>query len=62
MKRYYVQYNVGKVKYLLSYHNGEKKHKDGSDFFDVRTFKNKRALNAAIQVLQQEGYKGIELS
>lgn len=62
MKRYYIQYNVGKVKYFLSYHNGEKKHKDGSDFFDVRTFKNKRALNAAIQVLHQEGYKGFELS
>lgn len=28
-----IQYNVGKVKYLVSYSDGTKKHLDGSEFF-----------------------------
>lgn len=35
-------YNVGASKYVVNYHDGEKTHKDGSKFFDLATFKNKK--------------------
>ena len=56
VKRFNVKYNVGKIKYLVSFHNGKKKHKDGSDFFDVACFKNKQKLNAFINDLLKQGY------
>lgn len=31
MKRYYIQFNVGIVRYLVSYHDGIKKHNEGMD-------------------------------
>ena len=34
-------YNVGKVKYMVSYYTG-KKHDDGSDFYDIALFSNKQ--------------------
>lgn len=56
VKRFYLQYNVGNVKYLVNYHTGETKHKDGSDFFDIALFKNKVNLNDFIKKLEKEGY------
>ena len=56
MKIFNLAYNIGAVKYLLSYHDGEKKHKDGSDFFDGACFKNKRKLKIFIDNLKEEGY------
>lgn len=44
MKRYYIQSNVGMIKYLVNYHDGVKKHEDGSDFFDIAIFKSKQQL------------------
>jgi len=44
---YNIMYNVGEVKYLLNYYTG-KKHKDGSKFFDIATFKNKKKMNEFI--------------
>ena len=43
--------NVGKVKYLVSYHDGTKFHKDGSEFFDIATFRNKKKKDAFITQL-----------
>ena len=43
MKQFRTTMNVGKVKYLISYHDGVKTHKDGSPFFDIATFKNRLA-------------------
>lgn len=56
MKRFTLKHNVCKVKYLVSYHNGEKKHKDGSDFFDIACFKNKVKLNTFTNDLLKQGY------
>lgn len=56
MKRYNLKYNVGKVKYLVSYHAGIKKHSDGSDFFDIASFKNKKKLNSFVSELNKQGY------
>lgn len=56
MKRFKVDYNIGKVKYLVSYHDGIKKHNDGSDFFDIECFSNKKKLNSFINDLIDKGY------
>ena len=56
MKRFYVQNNIGKVKYVVNYHDGNKTHRDGSDFFDIATFKNKKKLNAFVSSLVSKGY------
>jgi len=57
MKVFYEQHNIGKVKYVVNYHDGIKKHKDGSRFFDIRTFKNKKDMEKFINFLRIEGYK-----
>jgi hypothetical protein len=41
---YIIQNNIGKVKYLLSYCDGVKQHKDGSPFWDIVCFKSKKKL------------------
>jgi hypothetical protein len=38
------QQNIGHAKYVVSYYTG-KKHSDGSDFYDIRIFKNLKAKN-----------------
>lgn len=55
-KRYNVMYNVGKAKYLVSFHDGEKKHNDGGDFFDVKIFHNKDELAKFEKELKSKGY------
>jgi len=49
--------NVGKVKYLINYHNGVKTYKDGSPFFDIATFSNKRKKDSYVRGLLAQGYK-----
>ena len=49
MKYYNLMQNVGKAKYLLHFHDGTKKHKDGSNFYDIKIFKNKIKLNTFIK-------------
>lgn len=51
---YYVMQNVGSVKYLLNYHDGVKTHDDGSKFYDIECFKNKKKLNARINELLEK--------
>jgi len=55
-KRYYQQDKVGSSKYTISYHDGKKKHDDGSDFFDIQTFKNKKDLAKFVNALHKSGY------
>lgn len=57
MKRFNIKHNVGQVKYLVSYHDGVKKHKDGSDFFGIACFKNKKKMESFITDLKKENYK-----
>ena len=56
-KNYKVQYNVGKSKYVINYHDGEKKHDDGSPFYDIAIFKNMQDFMAYKNKLNSEGYK-----
>lgn len=56
MKRFNTQMNIGKAKYVVNFHDGEKKHRDGSDFFDIEIFKNKRLFEKFINGLKRQGY------
>ena len=55
-KRFNTNYGIGKSKYVVNYHDGVKKHKDGSDFFDVQIFKNQKDLEAFKKALLQKGF------
>ena len=41
-KQYHLQMNIGKAKYVVNHYNGIKTHKDGSPFYDIKIFKNKK--------------------
>ena len=56
-KVFNIQYNVGKAKYVVNYHNGFTKHEDGSPFFDIATFANKEKFEVFKQSLLTKGYK-----
>ena len=55
-KRFNTKYGVGKSKYVVNYHDGVKKHKDGSDFFDVKIFKNQKDLESFKKDLVSKGF------
>jgi len=55
-KTYNIQHNIGKVKYVVNFHDGVKTHKDGSPFFDMKIFKNKEKMNDFIKELKKKGY------
>ena len=49
--------NVGKAKYVVSYHDGKKTNKDGSPFYDMAIFKNMKDFMNFKKKLKPEGYK-----
>lgn len=55
-KQFYQQNNIGRAKYTLSYHNGIDTHKDGSPFFGIKTFSNKKKLQEAKNDFFKQGY------
>ena len=55
-KDYHIQYGIGKCKYVVSFHDGIQKHKDGSNFYDCRIFKNKIRLSEFEVKLVKDGY------
>lgn len=57
MKSFYEMMNVGKCKYVVNFHDGEKKHSDGSDFYDLCTFTNERKKQAFVKALLAAGYR-----
>jgi hypothetical protein len=46
-------YGVGRAKYVVNYYTG-KKHQDGSDFFDIRIFKNEKFKNRFVNLLKAQ--------
>jgi len=56
-KVYYTQNNIGKAKYTVNFYDGIQKHKDGSDFYGIQIFKNKKKRDEYIKKLNKEGYK-----
>ena len=59
MKQFHIQNNIGKAKYIVSHHDGKKKHRDGSLFFDMTIFKNKKKLSSFVSNLKRIGYNEI---
>lgn len=57
MADYHVQYNVGRCRYVVNFHDGEKTHADGSPFYDVRIFGSKRDLARFTSELRRAGYE-----
>lgn len=55
-KTFYQMDNIGKAKYTVSKHDGVQTHNDGSPFFDIAIFKNKKKLAAYIKDLKKDGY------
>lgn len=53
---YRISTNVGRAKYVVSFWDGVKTHKDGSPFFDISIFSSKRKLQAFVRGLEQQGY------
>ena len=56
-KRFNIMYGIGKSKYVVNFHDGIKKHNDGSDFYDIKIFKNKVKLMKFKKNLLKRGYK-----
>lgn len=56
MKTFNLQYNIGKVKYVINFHDGFSTHPDGSPFFEIRTFTNKKERNKFITKLKKYAY------
>ena len=56
MKTFYEIYMGGKNKYTVNFHDGKSTHKDGSKFYDMRIFKNKKKVAAFIKELKEAGY------
>lgn len=56
MKTMYTQHTIGKAKYCLSFHDGISTHKDGSPFYGIKLFSNKKMLQKTIKHMTQEGY------
>lgn len=48
--KYYEQQNIGKAKYVVNYHT-VKTHKDGSEFYEIRIFSNRRAKDRFVTSL-----------
>ena len=56
-KAFKLSENIGKARYVVSFHDGKKTHKDGSPFFDLQIFTNKRTRDSFIRKLKADGYK-----
>lgn len=55
-KRFHQMSNIGKAKYVVNHCDGIKTHKDGSAFYDISIFSNKRKLNRFLRELRKDGY------
>jgi hypothetical protein len=58
-KQFRTQLNIGRVKYTISDHDGISTHKDGSPFFGIYCFSNKKKFQAKIKKLLSENYQEI---
>lgn len=56
MKQYYWLFGIGRCRYAVSYHDGVSTHKDGSPFFGIALFRNKKKMQKFINGLEQDGY------
>jgi len=55
-KHFFEQANVGHAKYVVNHHDGLQTHRDGSAFYGIAIFRNKRKLAAFVRSLRAAGY------
>lgn len=56
MKRFNTKMNIGKARYVVNFHDGVKTHRDGSAFYDIAIFGNKRKRDAFLKSLRLDGF------
>jgi len=56
MKKYNLIDGIGTVKYLVNFHDGAKTHLDGSEFWDIRCFKNRKNRDLFVAELRKQNY------
>lgn len=56
MKQYNLMYNIGRCRYVVNFHDGVKAHPDGSAFFDIGIFSNKKARDKFVSELKKDGF------
>ena len=56
MKQFNTMENVGRAKYVVNYHDGNKSNSDGSPFFDIAIFSNKKKRDKFVRELSSQGY------
>ena len=61
-KQFNTMTNIGRAKYVVNYHDGIKKHNDGSDFYDIAIFKSKKKFYGFIIELVNKGYVETKMS
>ncbi len=47
---------MGRCKYTVSYHDGVQTHRDGSPFYGIAIFSNKKKKEAFVKSLVADGY------
>jgi len=55
-KVFYTQGKIASSKYTVSMHDGVQTHKDGSPFYGIALFNNKKKLALYLKKLTVEGY------
>ena len=56
MKSFNIMYNIGRAKYCINTNDGIKKHSDGSDFYGIYLFSNKRKFERKLRELTQSAW------
>jgi hypothetical protein len=56
MRIYQDNYQIGKTRHSVSFHDGIKVHKDGSPFFDLQIFSKRKEKEKFIRGLENIGY------
>jgi hypothetical protein len=55
-KLFYLMDNVGRARYTVNTHDGESTHPDGSPFYGIAIFHNKRKRDRFVRDLKRAGY------
>jgi len=56
VKKFNIKKQIGKARYIVSYHDGIKKHPDGSELYDIAIFKSKMKMTPFVLSLLDSGY------
>jgi len=55
MKLYSENYGIGLSRYVVNFTDGAR-HRDGSPFYGIRIFKNRRVKDRFVRELKRDGY------